>query len=299
LARGVKREKFKIMSSLRDKILLFILLPVVLMVAGFVVFNFFLNSVVNDHFEDHALELITKLSHVSKDAILMGDKNRLAQIIFDEKYLTNGISYLSIYDKNGEVLADTNLGSDVTGTIFFQAVDSEKYEDRQFFIKNSGQDYYFTEVVVRAGVTNIGLIRIVFNFTKMTEEFHRMTHSLLIFGILFFILLFYLSQLLARSLIGPIKDLTSVVQEYAQGNYESFAKVVSLDEIGDLAVTFNVVKSNLDESQKKLIKEKLEVEAKAEELKTWQKTAVARELKMIELKNKINDLENKSNNNLL
>lgn len=317
------------MNSLKDKIFLYILLPVVLVIIWFLAFNFGIHSVIDRHFQGHALEEGEKLSHLTKDALLLGDKERLAQIIFDEKYLSSGVSYVAVYDKNGAVLADTNLGRGVTDAIFLLPVDTSQsivydadgvpvirssksggaideaalqqgnnveFSQQQRYIKSAGQQrFYLADFPIHAGLYDIGMIRIIFNFGELTEELNRMARGLLFFGTLFFILLIYLSGHLSKSVIAPVKDLTRVAQEYANGNYDSFAKVTSLDEIGDLAVTFNMMKSNLELSRKKLINEKSVVEAKAAELEAWQKTAVARELKMIELKKRIKELESDAN----
>ncbi|NTW22642.1 cell wall metabolism sensor histidine kinase WalK [Candidatus Falkowbacteria bacterium] len=319
------------MHSLKDKILLYILLPVALVVIGFVYFNFSIQTVISEHFQGHADEAAEKMSFMAKDAILLGDRQRLTQIIFDEKYLSKGISYLAVYDKDGKVLADTNLGKNATDPIFFQPVDTSHvavygkdgksvYAEKQdnltsvstttamdskiefvrqktFVDDDAGQRYYLTDIPVHAGLYDIGLIRIVFNFSELTEELNRMGKMLFIFGAVFFVMLIYLAGHLSKSVIAPVKELTRVAQQYANGDFNSFAQVSSLDEIGDLAVTFNMMKSNLELSRKKLVEEKKAVETKAAELEAWQKTAVARELKMVELKNKIKYLENKNDYN--
>jgi two-component system phosphate regulon sensor histidine kinase PhoR len=321
------------MRSLKDKIFLYILLPVVLVIAGFVVFNFSIHSVIDNHFQKHAEEEGVKLAHLAKDAILLGNKEQLAQILFDEKYLSAGVSYLAVYDRSGAMMADTNLGESSTDRAFFQPIDTSnstvydtdgktrivvnsgkdvadksffqlagnvEFRQQQYhFEGEKGQRFFLTDFPVHAGLYDVGLIRIVFDFGELTEELNRMARGLLFFGTLFFILLIYLSSHLSASVIAPVKDLTKVAQEYANGNYDSFAKVTSLDEIGDLAVTFNMMKSNLEQSRKKLTDEKKAVEAKAAELEAWQKTAVARELKMIELKNRIKELEVNHNNEKL
>lgn len=315
------------MHSLKDKILLYILLPVALVFVGFLFFNLSIKSVIDNHFREHADEEASKMSYLTKDAILLGDKEKLLQIIFDEKYLTKGISYFAVYDKDGKLLADTSLGQEATNPVFYQPVDISHVpaygkDGKVFYIdgrdKRLGQGvvvqpegkieyirqqryidddeehrYYLTDIPVHAGLYDIGMIRIIFNFSELTEELGSMNRLVFIFGVVFFIVLVYLAGHLSRSLLAPIKNLTRVAQEYATGNFDSFAQVSTLDEIGDLAVTFNMMKSNLDESRKKLLDEKKAVEAKATELEAWQKTAVARELKMVELKNRIKELESR------
>ncbi len=315
------------MHSLKDKILLYILLPVALVFVGFLFFNLSIKSVIDNHFREHADEEALKMAHLAKDAILLGDKDKLLQIIFDEKYLTKGISYFAVYDKEGKLLADTSLGREATNPVFFQPVDTShvpayrkdgkviyidkrdtqlgqgivvqpegkiEYVKQQRYIEDSGDyRYYLTDIPVHAGLYDIGMIRIIFNFSELTDELGGMNKLVFIFGIVFFVVLIYLSGHLSRSLLAPIKSLTRVAQEYATGNFDSFVQVSTLDEVGDLAVTFNMMKSNLEESRKKLLDEKKAVEAKANELEAWQKTAVARELKMVELKNRIKELESK------
>lgn len=112
-----------------------------------------------------------------------------------------------------------------------------------------------------------------------------------------------LGVIYARAITRPVQDIKQASEEMKSG-YSGVKKlsVVSEDEFGDLESTFNTmiddVKKRDDEILKKnkeLEKSESELQKKVAELERFNKLAVGRELKMIELKKKIKELEGKRN----
>jgi methyl-accepting chemotaxis protein len=119
--------------------------------------------------------------------------------------------------------------------------------------------------------------------------------SVVIFGIvLYYLVMFFLK---------PIKSLSEGVKEISKGNLEYAVNVKSEDEIGDLAKAFSQMtvdlkksKQELENNNKTLEQQVVErtkmLSQKMDELERTNKFMVDRELKMIELKKRISDLEN-------
>ena len=136
-------------------------------------------------------------------------------------------------------------------------------------------------------------------------------------GLIFTILIIFL---ILRTIVDPLKKMTVACQEVRKGNLEVKIPVISKTEIGELAVTFNEMIKDLRESRTALEESKtvLEIKVKARtrelkelaerreeiieertkeikermaELERFQKLAVGRELKMIELKKEIERLK--------
>lgn len=128
--------------------------------------------------------------------------------------------------------------------------------------------------------------------------------------------------LFSSRLVGPIKKLVEVTKEVGKGNLDVMVKPQRQDEIGELAEEFNSMIKELKEAREILETEKdvLEIKVRArtreleelaqsldekvklrtkelqeriEELEKFHRLTVGRELKMIELKEKIKKLEEK------
>jgi HAMP domain-containing protein len=114
-----------------------------------------------------------------------------------------------------------------------------------------------------------------------------------------------------KGILNPIDKLKQGVESLEKTGFNSRINVTTADEIGDLTESFNNMAGGLSESRvrleeysrslEKLVEErtkeleesKEDLISKIEDLEKFNKVAVDRELKMIELKTKINDLEEK------
>jgi HAMP domain-containing protein len=106
--------------------------------------------------------------------------------------------------------------------------------------------------------------------------------------------------LIFNSIIRPINELRKNVQDISSGKNGIEISVNSSDEIGEFAIAFRSMLDELEKSKSKIeknsqdleiqIKQRTkELEEKVGELEKFNQIAVSRELKMIELKKKIND----------
>ena len=136
-------------------------------------------------------------------------------------------------------------------------------------------------------------------------------------GLLFTILIIFL---ILRIIVDPLKKMTVACEEVRKGNLDVKIPVISKTEIGELATTFNEMIKDLRESHaaseesKKVLEIKVkartrelrelaegleeevkrrtkEIQERMAELEKFQRLAVGRELKMVELKKEIKKLE--------
>lgn len=112
---------------------------------------------------------------------------------------------------------------------------------------------------------------------------------------------------LSKRITKPVISLRDAAAEIGEGNLDEKIKVKTKNEIGQLASAFNKMTSDLKKSKRELEKysESLEMkvkkrtkelEQKNEELARFNRLAVGRELRMVELKKKIEELEGKLKN---
>lgn len=107
--------------------------------------------------------------------------------------------------------------------------------------------------------------------------------------------------------VKPIKSLLEGVKEISKGNLDYSVNVRSGDEIGDLAMAFSRMtvdlkksKQGLEDYNKKLEQQVAErtstLSQKMDELERTNKLMIDRELKMVELKKRIDELEHPKTN---
>jgi methyl-accepting chemotaxis protein len=112
---------------------------------------------------------------------------------------------------------------------------------------------------------------------------------LIISGSLLFLLLIIL-LLINFFVIRKIKKLTKVTKKIKEGEVDDRVEIESKDEIGELGESFNEMVSQLQESKNNIEKKVQERTADLEKMNSFM---VGRELKMIELKKRISNLEKK------
>lgn len=133
--------------------------------------------------------------------------------------------------------------------------------------------------------------------TKIDKsEFLNITNPIndifIISSLITLILLIIVGRFLSKKISKPIKELNESVKIVSQGNLDIKVGNKSKDEIGELSRSFDEMTSNLKDS-KQHIEEK--IKARTLELEEINQHMVNRELKMIELKQKVKELEKNKN----
>ncbi len=116
--------------------------------------------------------------------------------------------------------------------------------------------------------------------------------------------------LLSKRLIGPLEILREAVDDITRGKLENKIKIRTTNEIGTLADSFNKMTADLKKSRAELEghsrklerdvlqrtgeleRSKKDLESKVDDMERFSKLSVGRELKMVELKKRIRELEN-------
>jgi sensor domain CHASE-containing protein len=126
--------------------------------------------------------------------------------------------------------------------------------------------------------------------------------ALFLAAILFVFFTVLLSEILFNKLIKQMKELQMLAQRIINGSYEIHTTVITHDELGMLAASLDQLREQLKEQQQAIDKgtadledgikrRTMELEEKNEMLERFNKTMVDRELRMVELKKKIEELE--------
>lgn len=114
------------------------------------------------------------------------------------------------------------------------------------------------------------------------------------------ILTLFSNILMTRSLTRPLKNLIKGTKEVARGNLDYLIKVETKDELGELTNNFNVMIQQLKKAKMVSEEARVTIEDKTKELQKriadlerFHQLTVGRELKMVELKKRIKELEEK------
>jgi len=110
-----------------------------------------------------------------------------------------------------------------------------------------------------------------------------------------------------KKVLKPISYLKEGVMEVKNGNLGYHMKITGQDELGELASAFNQMTGDLKAShaqlimhqkelEKTVVKRTKELQSKLEELEKFSKLSIGRELKMVELKKRIAELEKNKKN---
>ncbi len=150
----------------------------------------------------------------------------------------------------------------------------------------------------------------VFGFLRMMER------NYVLLSIVFLLPIIFLSFVISRRTMEPLKNISLVSKKVARGNLKARAKVFSKDEFGEVAENFNKMITDLEQAKKgmeeerdvleikvnartkelnelneqlegKVQKRTEEMKKKLDELEKMSKLMVGRELKMIELKKEL------------
>jgi len=141
-----------------------------------------------------------------------------------------------------------------------------------------------------------------FSLEKISEITRAVLFSVLWFSALAVAALGFLLYLIIGYFTRPIHKLVDGTKAVAGGNLDYRLKVKSGDELGQLSDSFNYMTKDLKKSRKELekyskglekeVKKRTkELESKNLELEKFNKIAVGREIRMVELKKRIKELE--------
>jgi signal transduction histidine kinase len=101
----------------------------------------------------------------------------------------------------------------------------------------------------------IGNLWILRSFETATERLAMLRRNIIMLWLLAVAASLGLTYLLARRIVEPLKELDRAAAEVAQQNYGYRVKVVSQDELGRLARTFNAMCASIQQARQELIRQ--------------------------------------------
>ncbi len=142
----------------------------------------------------------------------------------------------------------------------------------------------------------LGIVKIILSEKKYHAFFMQQIYSLLLLGLILGLgdtFLIYL--MMNKMVLRPIRQIEESARIIGEGNLGHHINVKGRDEIGRLAQTLNSMTKNLKLSRDETENYKKHLEKRIDELEKFHKLTVGRELRMVELKEKIKEASEYSN----
>jgi methyl-accepting chemotaxis protein len=255
------------------------------------------------------------------DPLLSGDSGRVVDLIFNEKYSRKDIEYVVIFDKDNQILAST-LGNEKSlkvatlNNLSTQQDNSIKLiKDGKKIISDEAGEGNIYDVALGLRYDK-GVLRVGYNEKYITDAVLRIISFLILILVGSIFIVLFLAFFFANLITQPISQLRNLIVRITEGNLKERITTTSKDEIGDLTRAFNKMLDNIEEKQlelksaegkaeqrageleilknnlEKIVGERTkELSAKVFELEKFMELTVGRELKMSELKEKIEKFE--------
>lgn len=171
--------------------------------------------------------------------------------------------------------------------------------------------YINATVLMCSGITIInpngqhtGALLYSIDITSHESEIVRLRNRIFFVSLLIFAIAVGVSVIISESLARPIRKLICASREISGGNLGTKIDIKSNDETGELANTLRLMVANLKKSKEELEKYSKELEKKVEartrdlrqknvDLERFNKMVIGRELRMVGLKKRVAELEEK------
>ena len=101
----------------------------------------------------------------------------------------------------------------------------------------------------------IGSLWILRSFETASERLAALRRNIILLWLLAIAASLGLTYVLARRVVGPVEELDRAAAEVARQNYDLRVKVVSQDELGRLARTFNAMCASIQQARQDLIRQ--------------------------------------------
>jgi len=246
------------------------------------------------------LELGQEIDHFISDLSLstgqvyavLGDKDYLKQTDYEATMKDTGLSWDGL--KKVVLLSKESKITSGGPCLIDSEIDIKDLDINYRQVSENGQTYICSAMPIRDkdGIVKGALIS-KNNVTEAVRSINRQTFwislgSLLGFGLLIFLI----SQYLDRIIIRPLKYISTKIPEISKKKDGTQIEYDGNDEISDVSDAVNSMSVDIKDYGDNL---ENKVDERTEELERTNKAMVGRELKMIELKKTVRELEEKLN----
>lgn len=263
---GVERlmHKMRFFQSVQFKLVIMYLLLII--VAMQVIGAYFVRELegqLEKNFQDSITNSITLLDYNAREEIIKNSdnsvklQNDIRELLVDYSRASSNLIEVRIVDDKGKILGTSNLNNQ--GIVGQKSNDplvkrtlslGTTYEDKIYKDESNKNNRVWVNV---SSIKNkgqvIGAIYLVADIESVYKQVDDITNIFITGTLIAMIITAVLGILLSRTITKPIVEMKRQAYAMARGNYSRKVKVYGVDEIGELADSFNTLTKRVQEAQ--------------------------------------------------
>lgn len=263
---GVERlmHKMRFFQSVQFKLVIMYLLLII--VAMQVIGAYFVRELegqLEKNFQDSITNSITLLDYNAREEIIKNSdnsvklQNDIRELLVDYSRASSNLIEVRIVDDKGKILGTSNLNNQgivgqksndplVKRTLSLGTTSEDKiYKDES----NKNNRVWVNVSSIKNKGQVIGAIYLVADIESVYKQVDDITNIFITGTLIAMIITAVLGILLSRTITKPIVEMKRQAYAMARGNYSRKVKVYGVDEIGELAGSFNTLTKRVQEAQ--------------------------------------------------
>lgn len=263
---GVERlmHKMRFFQSVQFKLVIMYLLLII--VAMQVISAYFVRELegqLEKNFQDSITNSITLLDYNAREEIIKNSdnsvklQNDIRELLVDYSRASSNLIEVRIVDDKGKILGTSNLNNQgivgqksndplVKRTLSLGTTSEDKiYKDES----NKNNRVWVNVSSIKNKGQVIGAIYLVADIESVYKQVDDITNIFITGTLIAMIITAVLGILLSRTITKPIVEMKRQAYAMARGNYSRKVKVYGVDEIGELADSFNTLTKRVQEAQ--------------------------------------------------
>lgn len=263
---GVERlmHKMRFFQSVQFKLVIMYLLLII--AAMQVIGAYFVRELegqLEKNFQDSITNSITLLDYNAREEIIKNSdnsvklQNDIRELLVDYSRASSNLIEVRIVDDKGKILGTSNLNNQgivgqksndplVKRTLSLGTTSEDKiYKDES----NKNNRVWVNVSSIKNKGQVIGAIYLVADIESVYKQVDDITNIFITGTLIAMIITAVLGILLSRTITKPIVEMKRQAYAMARGNYSRKVKVYGVDEIGELADSFNTLTKRVQEAQ--------------------------------------------------
>lgn len=263
---GVERlmHKMRFFQSVQFKLVIMYLLLII--VAMQVIGAYFVRELegqLEKNFQDSITNSITLLDYNAREEIIKNSdnsvklQNDIRELLVDYSRASSNLIEVRIVDDKGKILGTSNLNNQgivgqksndplVKRTLSLGTTSEDKiYKDES----NKNNRVWVNVSSIKNKGQVIGAIYLVADIESVYKQVDDIINIFITGTLIAMIITAVLGILLSRTITKPIVEMKRQAYAMARGNYSRKVKVYGVDEIGELADSFNTLTKRVQEAQ--------------------------------------------------
>ncbi|EAG6026547.1 cell wall metabolism sensor histidine kinase WalK [Listeria monocytogenes] len=257
-------HKMRFFQSVQFKLVIMYLLLII--VAMQVIGAYFVRELegqLEKNFQDSITNSITLLDYNAREEIIKNSdnsvklQNDIRELLVDYSRASSNLIEVRIVDDKGKILGTSNLNNQgivgqksndplVKRTLSLGTTSEDKiYKDES----NKNNRVWVNVSSIKNKGQVIGAIYLVADIESVYKQVDDITNSFITGTLIAMIITAVLGILLSRTITKPIIEMKRQAYAMARGNYSRKVKVYGVDEIGELADSFNTLTKRVQEAQ--------------------------------------------------